>query len=184
VALLGRKPMPGRGAWARVLSLAAAAGATGCAPTYDWREVRLEGSALVSIFPCRPQNHVRTTELAGMQVPMQLHVCSSGQETWAIAVLDVAQPAQVTAALQALRRAALANFSATLIRTSPLQVPGMTPNPNAALEALQGVSPQGASIQATAAFFAKGLRVYQATVFAPRVSPEASEMFFSGLKLQ
>jgi hypothetical protein len=86
--------------------------------------------------------------------------------------------------LQALRRAALANFSATLIRTSPLQVPGMTPNPNAALDALQGVSPQGVSIQATAAFFAKGLRVYQATVFAPQVSPEASELFFSGLKLQ
>ena len=176
--------MPRRGAWARVLSLAAAAGATGCTPTHDWREFRPDGSALVSMFPCRPQHHARTTELAGMQVPMQLHVCSSGQETWAIAVLDVAQPDQVAAALQALRRAALANFSATLIRTSPLQVPGMTPNPNAALDALQGVSPQGASTQVTAAFFAKGLRVYQATVFAPQVSPEASEMFFSGLNLQ
>lgn len=184
MGLPGRKPVPRRRAWARALSLAAAAGATGCTPTYDWREVRPDGGALVSMFPCRPQHQARATELAGMHVPMQLYVCSSGQETWAIAVLDVAQPDQVAPALQALRRAALANLSATLIRTSPLQVPGMTPNPNAALESLQGVSPQGAPIQVTAAFFARGLRVYQATVFGQQVGAEASEMFFSGLKLQ
>lgn len=172
------------GAWARVLALAAAAGATACTPSLDWRELRPDGGALVSMFPCRPQQHARTTELAGMRLHMQLHVCTSGDATWAIAVLDVAQPDQVSPALQALRSAAVANFSATMIRTSPLQVPGMTPNANAAMESLQGVSPQGAPIQATAAFFARGLRVYQATVFGPQLSAETTAMFFSGLRLQ
>jgi hypothetical protein len=168
------------GAWA----IASALGAQGCAPAHDWRELRVEGTTLVALFPCRPQRHARTAELADAPLPMQLHVCGSAKQTWAIAAMEVAQPADVGPALQALRKAAAANIAASQVRTLALQVPGMTPNPSAALLTMSGVSAQGAAIRASAAFFARGLRVYQATVFGERVDPEAVEMFFSGLKLQ
>lgn len=159
-------------------------GAQGCAPTHDWREVRVEGTTLVALLPCRPQRHARTTELSGTSLPMQLHACGSGKETWAVAVLDVAQPADVGTALLALRKAAAENIAASSVRSLPLKVPGMTPNPHAAMQTMSGVSAQGSAIQASAAFFAKGQRVYQATVFGERVDLDASEMFFAGLKLQ
>ena len=164
--------------WA--LSIAVA----GCAPTYDWREVHPDGAALIAMFPCRPQHLARRTDLAGMSLPMQLHVCSSGNETLAVGFLDIDQPTQVAGALLSLRMALAANFSATQVQTSALRVPGMTPNPNAALVSMRGVSTQGVPILATAAFFAKGLRVYQATVFGTQVDPEVSETFIASLKLQ
>lgn len=156
----------------------------GCTPAYDWREVRPEGAALVAMFPCRPQHHARTADLAGMSVPMQLHVCTGGKETLAVGVAQVAHPHQVAAALLALRAAATANFAATQVQTLPVQVPGMTPNANAARVSMRGVSTQGASVEAIVVVFAKGLRVYQATIFGAQVDPEVSQMFFSGLKLE
>jgi hypothetical protein len=156
----------------------------GCTPTYDWREVRPSGAALTAMFPCKPRHQARLTNLAGTSLPMQVHVCSSGNETLAIGFLDVDQPERVADALRALRAAAETNFSATHVQAAQLYVPGMTPNPNAVLVTLQGVSAGGAPIEATTAFFARGLRVYQATLFGSAVDPEVAQTFVAGLKLQ
>ena len=156
----------------------------GCAPTYDWREVRPDGAALTALFPCRPQQLSRKVDLAGSSLQMQVHVCSSGNETLAVAFLDIPRPDQVADALHSLREAAQANFSATQVQAAHLNVLGMTPNPNAALVSMHGVSTQGVPVLATAAFFARGVRVYQATVFGAKVDPEISQMFIAGLRLQ
>jgi hypothetical protein len=155
-----------------------------CTPTYDWREVRPGGAALTAMFPCKPQHQARLTNLAGTRLPMQIYVCSSGNETLAIGFLDVDQPERVAEALRSLRSAAEANFSATEVQAAQLHVPGMTPNPNALRVTLTGVSTRGAPIKATAAFFARGLRVYQATLFGVAVDPEVAQTFLAGLKLQ
>lgn len=164
--------------WAWVWALA------GCTPTYDWREVRPAGSALTALFPCKPQHQKRITNLAGSSLPMHVHVCSAGNETLGVGFLDVDQPHRVGETLRSLRAAAEANFSATHIQALPLRVPGMTPNPNAVMVTLRGVSARGAPIEATTAFFARGLRVYQATLFGTAVDPEVAQTFFAGLKLQ
>lgn len=156
----------------------------GCAPTYDWREVHPDGAALTALFPCRPQHLSRKVDLAGTSLQVQVHLCSSGNETLAVAYLDIQQPDQVADALHALRTAAQANFSATQVQAAVLNVPGMTPNPNTALVSMRGVSTQGAPVLATAAFFARGVRVYQATVFGAEVDPEVSQTFIAGLRLQ
>ena len=59
----------------------------------------------------------------------------------------------------------------------------MTPNPQAVRLRLEGVRPDGVAAQEQAAFFAKGLRVYQATVLGKRVPAEAADTFFAGLRL-
>ncbi len=180
-ASAGADEVRGRGAlWVSAGVIAA----LGCTPTYDWREVRPEGAAIVALFPCRPQQHARTADLAGMRLPMRLNVCNGGKETWALAVTELEHPNQMGAALLALRTTAAANFSATQVQTSPLQVLGLTPHENAMRVTLRGVSAQGAPVDATVVVFAKGLRVYQATVFGVQIDPELSEMFFSGLKLE
>ncbi len=115
---------------------------------------------------------------------MQLHVCSTGNQTLALAFLEVEHPTQVVAALHSLRVAAQANFSATQVQTEPLHVLGMTPNPNAVLVSMQGVSTRGAPVRAGAAFFSRGLRIYQATLFGAEVDPEVWQTFIAGLRLE
>lgn len=167
-----------RAAWVVLLALC------GCSPTYDWREVRPSGSALTALFPCRPQQLSRTTELAGAKLLMQMHVCDTSKETLAVGFLDVGHPGQVAAALASLRAALQVNFSATQIQVAPLHVPGMTPNPNAVLVSMHGVSARGLPVRVTAAFFARGLRVYQASVFGAEVDSEVLQTFVAGLRLQ
>jgi len=48
-----------------LLALIASAQLTACSPTFDWREARFEGSALVAMFPCRPDHQVRRSSSPG-----------------------------------------------------------------------------------------------------------------------
>jgi hypothetical protein len=48
---------------------------------------------------------------------------------------------------------------------------------------LAGRRPDGAAVRQQAVFFAKGLRVYQASVVGETLSGEAVDTFFAGLKL-
>jgi hypothetical protein len=114
---------------------------------------------------------------------MQMHACSTGGHTFGVTVVELAQPQHVAQALLGLRAAMVGNFSASQMQTSPLDVPGMTPQANATLVALQGVALKGEAVQVNAAVFARGLHVYQATVFGNRLDAEVAQTFFSGLKL-
>ena len=118
-----------------VLSLAAILSA--CTPTYNWREVRPEGSGVVLMMPCKPDSHARRVRLAGGDVRLTLHACSTGEVTWALAEADLVDPTRVGPALAELRRAAAANLGADRESPLPLVVDGATPNPASGRLALQ-----------------------------------------------
>ena len=75
--------------------LAAAGLLAACAPALDWRDVRLEGSGVLLLFPCKPDSQTRTLSLAGASVRLSLHACSAAGSTWALAVADLGDPARV-----------------------------------------------------------------------------------------
>ena len=154
-----------------------------CSPALDWREFDPEGSGLTVTFPCRPDHHARTVRVAGAAVKMDMLVCTASDITFAVSYLDVADPAGVSAALSDLRAAAKANVGGGDGTAGTASVPGMTPNPQAARLRLAGRRPDGAPLQEQAVFFAKGLRVYQATVVGRILPDEPVDTFFSGLKL-
>jgi hypothetical protein len=158
------------------------AGLGACSPTLDWRETAAEGSGVVAMFPCRPDRHVRTVELAGSKLKMEMLVCAAGGTTYALSFVDVPEPGRVNAALAELRAAALGNVQAVAPQSSPASVSGMTPNAEAVRVAAAGRLPDGATVQAHAVFFAKGLRVYQGSIIGARPGAEANEIFFSGLR--
>ena len=155
----------------------------GCTPDYDWREVRPEGAGVSALFPCRPQHHMRAMDTPQVTSPMHLQVCSRSGSTFAVGWLDVAEPARVESVLDFLRAAAKSNMAASESAMKPFAVPGMTPNQGAAIVSLRGRTPGGAPLNSQIGFFAKGLRVYQATVFGAELDVDASDMFFAGLKL-
>jgi hypothetical protein len=157
--------------------------ATGCSPSLDWRETRAEGAGVIALFPCRPDRHTRPVVVAGAATRMEMLVCSAGGATFAVSFLDLADPATVTPALAELQATALGNIAGLSTQSTPAQVSGMTPNAQSAQVAMTGRLPDGAAVQEEAAFFVKGLRVYQASVIGARLAPEVAATFFAGLKL-
>lgn len=163
--------------------LAAAWAGSACSPTLNWRELRPEGSGIAASFPCKPDRHARGLVVAGHAVRMEMLVCATGGATYALAFADLPDPAAVAPALADLRARAAVNIAASPGAATPLQVPGMTPNAQAIRVALSGHLPDGAVVQEHAAFFASGLRVYQASVIGSRVGGEAADTFMSALKI-
>ncbi|MFT3953645.1 MAG: hypothetical protein QM722_04370 [Piscinibacter sp.] len=154
-----------------------------CSPALDWREMQAEGSGVVATFPCKPDRHARTVPVAGQALRMEMLVCSAGGATFGLSFVDVSEPTRVSATLIELQRLATTNIAAAEPVGAPLQVPGMTPNPNAVRLRLEGRGPDGTGLSEQAGFFVKGLRVYQATVLGKSLSAELAETFFAGLRL-
>ena len=106
------------------------------------------------------------------------------QHLHAISFVDLTDPAAVSGALEGLRRmAAWANVGAAAPRAAPFAFPGTTPNPQAARVEVDGRLPDGTAVREHAAFFVRGLRVYQASVIGAAPAAEAVETFIGGLKL-
>ena len=154
-----------------------------CSPSLDWREFQPEGSGVIVTFPCKPDRFVRSVQLEVQVARLEMLTCSAGGMHFALSFLDAAEPANVPVALAELRTLVARNLGATGGGEVPITVPGMTPNPQAVRVQLEGHAPDGAVMQEQAAFFAKGLRVFQAVVLGRHVSAEAADAFLGGLRL-
>jgi hypothetical protein len=156
----------------------------GCTPSLDWRELRLEGSALHVIFPCKPAGHARQLRLAGSTVEMTLYACSAAGTTYAVGFADVGQPQLVGPALVELSAAAARNIDALGSQAmAPLRIEGMTPNPQASRQAFAGRLRDGQSVEEQVAVFARGTTVFQATMVGPKLATDTVETFFGALRL-
>lgn len=158
-------------------------GVMGCAPVLDWREVRPAGSGVSLLFPCKPDSQSRLVRLAGTQVRLVLLACAAGGSTWGLAHADVVDPASVGVALAELRAAATANLSASSMLELPLKVDGATPNPSSSRVQLAGRLPDGRAVNSQVAVFAKGTRIFQATLIGEGWPADAPDTFFSSLRL-
>jgi hypothetical protein len=161
----------------------AALGLAACSPALNWREVRPEGSDLVAMFPCKPDRFVRQVPLAGARVEMHLVSCAVDGVSYAIVHARVAEPVQVGAALEALRESAAGNIGGQASAQAAFTVRGMTPSPLAVRFSAEGHGADGTPVREQAGVFARGLQVYQATVVGPALDPQATDTFFSGLRL-
>ncbi|MEO8312622.1 MAG: hypothetical protein ABI520_15750 [Caldimonas sp.] len=159
--------------------------ALACAPVFDWRQARPEGTEIELMFPCRPGKQERMVRIGAAVLPMQLHSCNAGGATFALAVTEVADPARVTPLLAELRAQAAANLAGTTREQGAFAPPGATPNVQSARVVVTGERPDGRRVVAEAAFFVKGLRLYQATVLGADDASgrEAVDTFFGAIRL-
>jgi hypothetical protein len=167
----------------RRLPLLAVALAAACSPTLNWRDVRPDGSGAEALFPCKPGHQSRKLMLAGAPVEMTLYACAAGGTTWALGFAEVGDPARVAPALAELAAAATRNVGAAGATGRALDVPGMTPNPQAQRLAFAGERPDGSAVQTHVAVFSKGTRVFQATAIGASPASDAVETFFGALRL-
>ena len=173
-----------RGAAAAIASACAAT--SGCSPTFDWREARPEGSGVAMMFPCRPVKQERTVRVADAARAMKLHSCTAGDALFMLASIDVADPREVTPSLAAFRAQAAANLAGAPTETGPFTPAGATPNPQSARIVIAGTRADGRRVVAQAAFFVKGLTLYQATVLGGGEQAgdrDAVDTFFGAIRL-
>jgi hypothetical protein len=155
-----------------------------CTPVLNWREVRLPGSGAVAAFPCKPSKESRRLALVGVDVDMTLHSCTAAGATWAVSDADVFQPSKVSPALDAMSAAVVNNIRTGLPRVAnePFTVAGMTPNPRATRLRASGTRPDGAAVTVETVVFAKGTRVFQATMLSEEPDQQSAQTFFTSLR--
>ena len=179
--------VPGRRLRPLGLALSASLVLAACNPTFNWRELRPEGSSLLAMMPCKPESATRPVPLDG-GAPMDLHMhsCDTGGLTFAVAWAELGDAARMPGALNGWRRATLA-----AVQVDPAQaddpsttweaaVPGATQT--VGLRAV-GRNHQGQAVQVRAVHFARGTQVYQAAIYGPAPGDEIAAVFFEGLKL-
>lgn len=166
-----------------VVVLLCAAIAAGCSPEFNWREVRLPEIGAAALFPCKPSRQSRRLALAGADTAWVLHACEAGDATFALASADLQDTRRVARGMQDLAQAARRNLAADVVRSSDASVAGAASEQVPQRLQLQGHRPDGAALSQSALLFARGARLYQATVLGGRPSAEAVETFFSAIRV-
>lgn len=155
-----------------------------CSPTYNWREVRPDGTRLAMLLPCKPDKAEKTVPLGGRDTPLAMLGCETGGATFAVAVADIGHAGQAADVLGQWQRLSLAGIQATKPQTRPLKLPGATGLVQ--LVSAEGVRADGAPVRFSAAYFAQGSQVFQAVMLGAASAPpaDAAETFFSSLRFQ
>lgn len=157
---------------APALLLALVAVVSACTPSLDWRELRPDGAGVLALFPCKPEVERREP------VRMGQAVCKAAGLSFSLTWAQLDDPAQVGPALQQMRESLAARLQARAAPTQPVQVKGMTPNPQALQQGLQAEQQQ-----ARVAVFARGMWVYQAVMLGAKSDEAAWETFLTGFRL-
>ena len=137
------------------------------------------------MFPCRPDRQQRTAQVEGNALRMQLHSCKAAGITFSLSVADVDDPLRVSSLLAALRQHLVANMAGAVAVLPMPKMVGATPNAHSQFLRIEGRLPDGRDVVVHAAFFVKGLRVYQASVVShgERPGPETLATFFDSIRV-
>lgn len=180
--------------------LAIAASLTACNPTFNWRDVRPEGTALSLLMPCKPDKAEKKVPLGDAPVALRLLGCDAGGATFAVAVAEVGNASKVAGVLTQWQSGTLANMKASPTgqplsqrqgisdqggtEILPLKLPGAALQPPAVLIKATGQRADGTAVNGQAAYFVQGAQVFQAVIYATEIRPEVAETFFSSLKFE
>ena len=157
---------------------------TACSPALNWREVRLEPSALVAMLPCKPDQGTRSVTLAGQNLSMHMMGCEADSTTFAVSYVDLPDATQAATVQAQWQTAMLGNMRATQNRQSPLNIKGVVGVMGAVQLQAQGTQPDGRAVVAQGVWFIRGAQVFHAVMYAAKLNPEAADAFFTGFRLQ
>jgi len=166
------------GFWAAIVVVV-----VGCTPALDWRDVRPEGSDLTMLFPCRPDRQERRVQIGAAVSTMRMDTCRASGMLFSLAFVDATDAAAVGPTLATLRASAAANIGA-VTTVQRLDIAGATPNAESALVRMQGRLADGRTRTERAAFFAHGMRVYQAAMLGESLPDDTAETFFGAIKVR
>lgn len=176
------RPTPA--ALASVLALSLGILLAACSPTLNWRQVHPEGVDMTVLLPCKPDRASKSVPLGGRETLLSMTGCEAGGAMYALAVAELSDAGSVGEVLAQWQALTLTHMraDASTQQRKPMPVPGAD-GPSPLLLSARGSHPDGQAIEGQALFFARGARVFQAVIYAPRINAEAAETFFRGMKL-
>ena len=155
-----------------------------CNPTFNWRDVRPGETRLALLLPCKPEKAEKIVPLGGRPTPLRLMGCDAGGATFAVAVADLGNAARAADVLTQWQSLTLANMKAGTPQVTPLVLKGAAPSPAPVLVKAQGQRADGTAVSGQAAYFAQGTQVFQAVVYAGKLSPDVAETYFASLSFE
>lgn len=166
----------------RAFGVISLAGLVACSPTLNWREVRIDGAALVATLPCKPDQADREVPLSEQSLPLKMLGCEAAGATFAVAMVTLPDVSRSDAVLQQWRMVSTAHLRPTSASATPFTLPGATPWPGSQKVVIEGLRPNGSAVQGQVAYFARGPQLFQALVYADRLQAQQTEPFFAGLR--
>jgi hypothetical protein len=154
-----------------------------CSPSLNWRLVRPDGVDMTLLLPCKPDRASKTVPLGGRSTRLSMTGCEAGGAMFALAVAELDDASQAASVLTQWQSLNLTHMRATTSTQRPVPVPGADAQPAPTLVSARGLHPDGQAVEGQALYFARGARVFQAVIYAPRIDPDAAETFLSSLKL-
>ncbi len=156
---------------------------TACSPTFNWRDVRPDGTRLALLLPCKPDKAQRTVPMGSQPTDMNLLSCDAGGVTFAVSTADVQDAAKTATILAQWQSATLTHMKADApVTRNAFKLPGLASG--AVLVKAMGQRANGQGVSSQAAYFAQGTQVFQAVMYADKISPDVADTFFSGLKFE
>jgi hypothetical protein len=167
-----------------VLMLAVSSLIAACSPTFNWREVRPDETRLALLLPCKPDKAEKMVPLGGRPTALRLLGCDAGGATFAVAVADLGDASRAGDVLAQWQALTLANMKAGTPQVTALKLKGAASSPAPVLVKAQGQRADGTAVSGQAAYFAQGTQVFQAVVYAGKLSPEVAETYFASLSFE
>lgn len=167
------------------IALTILVGASGCTPTYDWRDVHGKEAPYTVLLPAKPVSYTREVDLGGIRTMMTMTAAQVEGVTFAVATAELPSAAQAQAALPVMAKTMVGNIGGTLRQEKSQRDDSQTridliagPRANANGEAKANAKALHAR------FVARGQRVYQVIVVGPEKSLpiDAVETFLASFK--
>lgn len=163
--------------------------ASGCSPTFNWRNVRLDSraGALNALLPCKPDRAERPVSFdGGASVPLSMIGCSTGGLTFTLAHLPVTEGADAATTLARWRAANAARLGAAETGPEPFMLTNALPLPASGLATTLARDAAGQPVRQRAAWFARadsgGIELFQAALLGSAIDAAAADTFFSNLR--
>jgi len=153
-----------------------------CSPSLNWRDVRLDSTPILALFPCKPERAARDVYMGGQTLTLNLLACDAGDAKFALAYADTGDADKTGSLLASWRAVTLVNMRAAASRDVPVNIKGVTESSAKGVLA-NGVRPDGRAVVLQAVWFASGTRIFQVSVYSDVARPEVAETYFSGLRL-
>ena len=160
-----------------------------CSPTFNWRDVPLDGAPLRAQLPCKPERAERQVPLIASGTTLRLMSCEAGGLTFALAWATVDTTDGLPAVLDNWQQAGWASLRQAV--GAPAGPPaGWTAWPAVVARAQHlrgwqgpGLDHQGRTVMARQLYFSHGAAVYQAAVYGPSLDAAALTSFVEALRL-
>lgn len=154
-----------------------------CSPTFNWRQVRADGSAVAVLLPCKPERALRQVAMAGHPVALSMLSCDVGELTFALGSAQVPQGLSTAEVLQAWRQASLASMRAP-VSSATAWTPTLgpqVPNPDVQGWKAVGSRPDGRPVAAQAVQMVHSTEVVQLVVYGP-VPTDVAQTLWEGIQ--